>query len=113
MALDASAEVPIYGAFMRLGLLGVFIASMIYYLVIRKMLSTIYFIKKYHVFFHENNVISFLVLLLVLTLLVNKFTFNFYTLFYEFYEPNIFVLFIVITSMFYGLDNKMISREEK
>lgn len=106
MAMDASAEVPIYGAFFRLGIVGVLFASGIYILLLKNALRLTKNLKlnrdKIFSLNHYELIILFLSLYLVFTI----FTIRIYALFGDFYSPSTIPVFGVVLGLFYSLKRK-------
>lgn len=105
-ALDASAEVPIYGAFLRLGILGVLVASGIYVLLLKDLFAFLRSLKRNANALLDFNGIDLLTTFLVLYLLVSIFTIKAYTLFGDFYSPSTLPVFGTTVSLFYALKKK-------
>lgn len=102
-AIDASAEVPIFGAFFRFGIFGVIISSFFYYILYKDLFG---FLQKLRL--ANNKLFSidtrYLLILLfaIFSLLANLFV-KFYNVFMEFYTPSRFPLFIVTVALFYAM----------
>ncbi len=106
LSLDASAEVPIYGAFMRLGVVGVLIASGIYFILLKNLFKFSKIIKSHVYIFNSFNTIEIIFIFLVIYYLISHFTINAYALFGVFYSPHGIPLFAVFLGLFYSLKNK-------
>lgn len=106
MAMDASAEVPIYGAFFRLGIVGVLLASGVYILLLKDLFKFLKGIKKRSVLLNRlSNVESILIFLSIYHLL-SIFTIRVYGLFGDFYNPSTIPVFAVMLGLFYSLKKK-------
>jgi len=106
MALDASAEVPIYGAFFRLGILGVLFASGIYILILKDLINVTKSIKRFKERLFYLNDIELIMFFMTLYLLFSHFTIQFYALFGVFYSPSTIPEFGVVIGLFYALKKK-------
>jgi len=106
MALDASAEVPIYGAFFRLGILGVLFASGIYIIILKDLINVTKSIKRFKERLFYLNDIELIMFFMTLYLLFSHFTIQFYSLFGVFYSPSTIPEFGVLIGLFYALKKK-------
>ncbi len=106
LSLDASAEVPIYGAFMRLGILGVIIASGVYLLLLMNLFYFLKSIKKYSKSLNRENIIDIIFTLLCIYYVISHFTIKFYALFGVFYMPHELPMFCALIGLFYSLRKK-------
>ncbi len=106
MAMDASAEVPIYGAFFRLGIVGVIFSSGIYILLLKNAFTFSRSLKMNRDKLTNISNYDLLLTFLSLYLVFSLFTIRFYTLFGDFYSPSTLPLFAVILGLFYSLKKK-------
>lgn len=106
MAIDASAEVPIYGAFFRLGIVGVLLASGVYILLLKDLFKFLKGIKKRTVLLNRLNNVELILIFLSIYHLLSIFTIRVYALFGVFYSPGQFVVFAVMLGLFYSLKKK-------
>jgi hypothetical protein len=105
-ALDASSEVPIYGALMRLGIVGLIMPFIIYVFLVRLFMKSTQTIKR-HFWSINNNPFGIVLFLTALYFLVAHFTIDAYNLFGEFYSPHRFVAFLLILGVFIGISQKI------
>lgn len=103
MAMDASAEVPIYGAFFRLGIAGVLLAGGIYFLLLRDLYKFLKRLRKKGKLLTGFSKTGIILLLLSIYLLSSIFTIQIYALFGDFYSPSTLPLFCVMLGLFYSL----------
>lgn len=106
MAMDASSEVPIYGAFFRLGIVGVLLAAGIYFLLLKDLYKFLKKLRKNGKKLIRFNRIEVVLLLLSIYLLTSVFTIRIYDLFGYFYSPSTIPLFGVMLGLFYSLKKK-------
>ena len=106
IAMDASAEVPIYGAFLRLGIVGVIFASGIYILLLKNVIRLVKSLKIYRPKLDDFNNYELQMTFLSLYLVFSIFTIRFYALFGDFYSPSTIPLFGVVLGLFYSLKKK-------
>ncbi|MBK7380881.1 MAG: hypothetical protein IPJ03_18145 [Ignavibacteriales bacterium] len=106
MAMDASAEVPIYGAFFRLGIMGVVLTSGIYILLLKNVFTFTKSLKLFRDRLIHFSDIELILTLLSLYLIFSLFTIRFYTLFGDFYSPSTIPVFAVVVGLFYSLKKK-------
>ncbi len=106
IALDASSEVPIYGARMRLGMVGLVIPLFFYIFIIQLWLRIVRFMK-----IHAQRIVDFPIefsLLLTITyFIIAKFIVDGYALFGEFYSPYDLPVLCLFLGMFLGLHKRL------
>jgi len=107
IAYDASSEVPIYGIFYRMGVIGFIVATPIYLYLLRQLIRFIKKIKIRIKYLDRSYSIYLLTTIFIFVQLIMKFTSEFYTLYYEFYEPSKMVGFVLIVGLFFALKNKI------
>lgn len=103
IAYDASSEVPIYGIFYRMGVIGFIVATPIYLYLLRQLIRFIKKIKIRIKYLDRSYSIYLLTTIFIFVQLIMKFTSEFYTLYYEFYEPSKMVGFVLIVELFFAL----------
>lgn len=106
LALDASSEVPIYGALMRLGVIGLIIPTIFYFYLIFLMVRISKFIRSN---FSQiiSHYIEIFILITLLFILIIKFTIEFYNLFGEFYLPEAFCYNLVLLAITVAIYQKL------
>lgn len=102
-AIDASAEVPIYGAFFRFGIIGVIIASVYYYVLYKDLYGFLKRIPYFKDSLLRGNTAHLMMLLVTLFSLLANLLVRFYNVFLEFYTPSRFPLFVVTVALFYAM----------
>lgn len=100
-ALDASSEVPVYGALMRLGIFGLLLPFFLY-LFIYNIWMKIYRTLRRNFKLYSSCNIEILLLVTLLYLLLTKVTVDIYSLFGDFYSPYGITNFIVILAIGLG-----------
>jgi len=92
LALDASSEVPIFGAVMRLGVIGLVLPVVIHLAVLILSINCIFYARK-NIRFLKENYIELLLYLNIVYNFISLFTLDFYALFLEYYSPVPFSFF--------------------
>lgn len=101
VALDASSEVPIYGAFMRLGLIGLVVPFFFYIFVLRTFIKSFNFTQKGFNYMYQYP-IELVIIVTILYYLIAKFTIEVFALFGEFYSPYDLPLLSVLLGVLLG-----------
>ena len=102
LALDASAEVPIYGAIMRLGIIGLILPTMLYFLIFKITRNGLLFVKRNFKHIDEYPIEMFLLIFIIVTIII-KFTINIYNSYVEFYSPSMFSYWLFVYGMLMGI----------
>ena len=97
-ALDASSEVPIYGALMRLGIIGLVIPFFLYIYLYKVWIRIFRFLRTNFQLLKLFPV-ELVILITLLYLLLTKVTIDAYMLFGDFYSPYSLTIFVVILGM--------------
>lgn len=112
LALDASSEVPIFGAIMRLGLVGLLLPLVINIAVIILSINCLLFAKKNIGYLRVN----YMELLLYLNIIYNNismFTIDIYALFLEYYSPVPFAFFSASIALLIAIRTRLQVRMDR
>jgi hypothetical protein len=101
IALDASSEVPIYGALMRLGMIGLLVPFLFYVFIIQVITKCFAFTKKNYQYLYQYPV-EIIIIIAILYYFIAKFTIESFALFGEFYSPYDLTLLVVLLGMLLG-----------
>jgi hypothetical protein len=102
LALDAASEVPVYGALMTLGIIGLLIPLFLYWHLF-KIWRKVYQILRDNFPGFINYPVELLIITTLSYFLLAKVTVDVYGLFGEFYSPYSFTGFVVILGMWLGI----------
>ncbi|MFN5372381.1 MAG: hypothetical protein ACK5B6_13045 [Bacteroidia bacterium] len=111
LALDASNEVPIYGAVMRLGAVGLLVPALIHGGILMSAFNYLFKLKRYYSLLKSNS-IEILIGLTLLYYFFSLFTSDLFSLFLEYYHFPAFALFTALIGMFLGLRARLQARVE-
>lgn len=109
LALDASNEVPIYGAVMRLGAVGLILPALIHGGILMTAINYLFKLKSNYNLLKSNSV-EILIGLTLLYYFCSLFTSDFFSLFLEYYHFPAFALFTALIGMFLGLRARLQAR---
>jgi hypothetical protein len=101
-ALDASSEVPVYGAMMRLGLIGLIIPSLFYIFLLNHILKAWRFIRNYYTQIRKYPR-ELLILLTILYFFIAQFTVDLFSLFGDFYHPPGMAMLGIMLALLWGM----------
>lgn len=101
-AMNDSAEVPIYGTFLRMGLIGVLLILRLYYYQISFALKNIKLFRKHFDFVHNNVFFYHLIFLMIINLWALKFTIEYLNLMKEFTSGMVLSDFCIISGVFFA-----------
>ncbi len=104
--LDASGEVPIYGAILRLGIIGLIVPLFFYFLLGKLWFEIMKYLKS-----NINNLIDYPTEIMLTTYLLfyflSRVVISPYSLFSEFYDPYAFVEFLLMLGLLLGLYSRI------
>jgi hypothetical protein len=106
LALDASSEVPIYGALMRLGILGLIVPFLLY-LYLYKIWINIFRTIRANFQKLINYPVELLIIIALLYFLLSKVTIDAFGLFGEFYSPDGLTGFVIMLGMWLGIFQRL------
>jgi len=109
LALDASNEVPIYGAIMRLGFVGLIIPTFIHIGILMVGVNYLTMLKRNYNLI-KNNPMEILIGLTLVYYFFSLFTSDLFSLFLEYYHFPAFALFTSIIAIFMGLGARLAAR---
>jgi hypothetical protein len=109
LALDASNEVPIYGAVMRLGALGLIVPALVHVGILMSAFNYLFKLKRYYRLLKSNS-IEILIGLTLFYYFFSLFTSDLFSLFLEYYHFPAFALFTALIGMFLGLRARLQAR---
>jgi hypothetical protein len=107
LALDASSEVPIYGAIMRLGLAGLILPAVFFVFMVIILIRIVRFMKTNSMKVRAFPV-EFSMLFTLIYFFISMFTIDVYGLFGTFYLPQGFIYICLLLGMLLGLYKRMI-----
>lgn len=108
-ALDASAEVPIYGAIMRLGLIGLILPVSLFIFIFKIGLKIVRFLKKY---FDKlvNYPLELCILITIIYYFLERFTVSFYDAFQSFIAPSAMAELCILLGLLQGIFKRIVSK---
>lgn len=106
LALDASSEVPIYGAFMRMGFIGLILPSIIHISLLLLSIKSIKSIKGYIPYFNERPM-EFLLYLNFIYMFISLFTIDLFALFLEYYSPLPYTFFSAAIALLLAIRTRL------
>ncbi len=109
LALDASNEVPIYGAIMRLGAVGLIVPAIIHAGILVAGVNYIFALKR-NFWLLQSKPMEILIGLTLLYYFFSLFTSDLYSLFVEYYHSPAFALFTAMIGIFLGLRARLQAR---